>query len=60
MKPRMPAYAPSRMSVGGMVRYMMKYWLARSIATLLIRAALWVVGMLIVMIVLPILFRLLG
>lgn len=53
MKPRMPSYAPSRMSTAGMVRYMTKYWLARGIASFLIRAVLWVAGMLLVLIFVP-------
>ncbi len=58
MNPRMPVYAPGRLSLGGMIRYMLKYWMARSIASFLIRAVLWVIGMAMVLIAVPLVFML--
>lgn len=57
MNPRMPVYAPGR-STRGMVVYMVKYWLARSIASFLIRAVLWIIGMALVFLIVPVVFML--
>lgn len=58
VNPRMPVYAPGR-STRGMIGYMVKYWIARSVATFLIRAVLWIIGMALLFLIVPAVFMLL-
>ncbi len=58
MNPKMPIAAPGRLSTRGMVGYMLRYWTARTIASFLIRAVLWVIGMVLVFVLVPVVFML--
>lgn len=55
VNPRMPVYAPGR-STRGMIGYMVKYSIARSVATFLIRAVLWIIGMALLFLIVPAVF----
>jgi hypothetical protein len=58
MNPKMPMTAPGRLSTMGMVGYMLRYWAARSIASLLIRAVLWIIGTALLIVLVPLAFML--